>query len=350
MSSTHTISQAKATVQKYHRALASALRNSEIDLTDALRPIVAKDYSWRGLHPFNELPSVDHVVKAFWEPLRASMNGLHRRDDIFFAGPNVIDQGNSEWVASMGHLVGLFDHPWLDIPPTGRMVNIRYVEFHRVVNEEIAETAFFFDLISVMRQAGQYPLPPQTGSSFVYPGPKTHDGLLFEPQNDSDSTRTLDVVNRMIADLSEANEIARATGSNRVPRELLAKTWHEDMVWYGPEGIGATMTIDRYQQQHQYPFRFNLSGKTFNGHVARFSEGSYAAYFGWPNLTNQATGGFLGLPGAQRQADMRVVDVYRCEGDKLAENWVIIDLPHWLLMQGLDVLGRMRQLLGIDQI
>jgi hypothetical protein len=49
-------------------------------------------------------------------------------------------------------------------------------------------------------------------------------------------------------------------------------------------------------------------------------------------------------------ADMRVVDVYRRDGDKLAENWVIIDLPHWLAMQGLDVLARMRQLLGLEAV
>jgi hypothetical protein len=45
-----------------------------------------------------------------------------------------------------------------------------------------------------------------------------------------------------------------------------------------------------------------------------------------------------------------VVDVYRRDGDKLAENWVIIDLPHWLNMQGLDVLARMRQLLGLESV
>ncbi|MGI9605332.1 MAG: ester cyclase, partial [Acidimicrobiales bacterium] len=89
-------------------------------------------------------------------------------------------------------------------------------------------------------------------------------------------------------------------------------------------------------------------GKTFNGHVARFAEGNYACFFGWPNLTNSAKGGFLGLPGADRPADMRVVDVYRRDGEKLAENWVFIDLLHWLDQQGLDVLQRMRQLNGTE--
>jgi hypothetical protein len=158
----------------------------------------------------------------------------------------------------------------------------------------------------------------------------------------------MDLVHRMVEVLSKANGDAESSG-DRMPRDVLAQTWHEDMIWSGPEGIGATYTIDRYQQQHQYPFRMNLEGKTFNGHIARFAEGNYACFFGWANLTNVPSGGFLGLP-ASRPADMRVVDVYRRDGDKLAENWVFIDLLHWLHMQGLDVLARMRQLSGQEDL
>ena len=77
---------------------------------------------------------------------------------------------------------------------------------------------------------------------------------------------------------------------------------------------------------------------------ARIAEGNYAGFFGWANLTNTPTGGFLGLPGNVCRADMRVVDIYRRDGDKLSENWVIIDLLHYLSMQGLDVLGRLEEL------
>ena len=48
----------------------------------------------------------------------------------------------------------------------------------------------------------------------------------------------------------------------------------------------------------------------------------------------------MGLPASDRSADMRVVDIYRREGDKIAENWVLIDLPWWLYQQGVDVLKR----------
>jgi hypothetical protein len=44
---------------------------------------------------------------------------------------------------------------------------------------------------------------------------------------------------------------------------------------------------------------------------------------------------------------MRVVDVYRRAGDKLAENWVLIDLPYYLKQQGLDVLERLAEIRGL---
>merc|ERR1712118_157403 len=134
------------------------------------------------------------------------------------------------------------------------------------------------------------------------------------------------------------------TGTDEVPVELLAQTWHDDMLWYGPGGIGSCYTIERYIEQHSLPFRRGLADKTFNGHVARIAEGEFAAWFGWPNLTNRLGGGYLGMPEGTRVADMRVVDLFRRDGKKLAENWVFIDHPHYLQQQGLDVLGRMRDL------
>jgi len=332
-------------------------------LASVLARHTGKGYHWRGLHPFHEQQGVQNVTEVFWKPLRSSFTALQRRVDIFFASHNALpvrgdaieqesadEHTHSVWTCQMGHFMGLMDKAWLDIPPTGRLVFIRFAEFHRVYDGQVQETALFIDLISVMRQAGQYPLPPSTGASFIYPGPATSDGLQQTAQTPEQGRATLDLINRMVNDLSEANEHALQTDDNRVPRDVLARCWDDNMVWYGPEGIGATYTIERYQQQHQYPFRFHLSGKTFNGHIARFAEGHYGCFFGWPNLTNTAEGGFLGLTGSAKPADMRVMDIYRSDGNKLVENWVIIDLPHWLNMQGLDVLKRMRQLLGVEKL
>jgi predicted ester cyclase len=326
---------AKSTVRDFHAAFDASI---DADLTAVLEKHVANDYLWRGMHPFYEQTGAEDVANIFWLPLRKSFTSLQRREDVFFAGFNNVDDSESVWVASMGNMMGLFDQDWLGIPATGKMAFLRYAEFHRVAGDKIIESAFFCDVISIMQQAGFYPLPQQTGAAILQPGPRTHDGLLFEQQAQAESEKTIDLVNRMIADLSLLN----SSGDDHCPPELLAQTWHDDMIWYGPTGIGATYTIQRYQEQHQYPFRTQLKDKVFNGHIARFAEGTYAGFFGWANLTNTPTGGFLGLPGNDTKADMRVVDIYRRDGEKLAENWVFIDLLHWLSMQGLDVLGRLK--------
>jgi hypothetical protein len=169
---------------------------------------------------------------------------------------------------------------------------LRYAEFHRVHEGKIAETAVSFELLDLMRQAGHYPLPPPTGALFTYPGPRTHDGILNFATAPSEGEATMALVNKMIGDLDVLNKL----GEDRCPPEYLARTWRDDMIWYGPVGIGATMSIPRYQQQHQFPFRTGLTDKTYNGPVARFAEINYAGFSGWPSLTNVPAGGFLGLP------------------------------------------------------
>jgi hypothetical protein len=331
------IKKAKAHVRAFHASLDKAHDHAAIE--DCLAQFTAVDWLWRGMHPFYEQTGATDVVNIFWKPLKKSFTGLNRRPDVFFAGANDVDGGMSLWVCEMGHLLGGFDHDWLDIPATGRMCFLRYAEFHKFDGETIVESALFIDILGVMKEAGVYPLPPMTGASFVQPGPKTHDGLLFDSQAPDETAKTIDLVNRMIDDLDALNK-----SGNDIPSPgSLAPFWHDDMIWFGPTGIGASFTIDGYQKQHQLPFRQYLGDKTYNGHIARIAEGNYLGFFGWPNLNNKNRGGFLGLPQSNVHAEMRIVDIYRRDGNKLAENWVFIDLLHYLSMQGLDVLKRLRE-------
>ena len=105
---------------------------------------------------------------------------MQRREDIFFAGVNPSD--GKTWVLSTGHYMALFDQAWLNMPPTNKVVMIRYAEFHQVTSDVICASGIFLDMVGVMRQAGYDPLPNETGKFFTYPGPKTNDGILLEAQ------------------------------------------------------------------------------------------------------------------------------------------------------------------------
>ncbi len=321
--------QAKAIVLDYFAALEAASPN---ELAGVIGARVTPDYAFRGVHPFNELQGPADVAATVWEPLRAAFTPMQRRQDVFMAGPNLVD--GTMWVTSMGKFMGLFDHDWLGIPQTGKIALIPYCEFHRVEEGKIAESALWVDIISVMKQAGLQPLPMQTGADILNPGPRTGDGLLFDAQDEAESQKTLDLIMEMCNDLVGDGMESGA--------DMLAKTWHDDMIWFGPAGIGATYTIGRYQQQHQGPFRAGLRNIDFKGHVLEHAEGNYGGWFGWPNMTMQQGDGFIGLPASDTPTEMRVVDIYRRDGDKLAENWIFIDFLHYMLLLGVDVLDRCR--------
>ena len=86
--------------------------------------------------------------------MKSSLAKLTRRMDIFFAGNNTISGNEGVWVASMGHLMGLFDKPWLKILPNKKLIFLRYAEFNKIVSNKIVETAMFFDIPHFMSQAG----------------------------------------------------------------------------------------------------------------------------------------------------------------------------------------------------
>ena len=322
----------KALVRAYHHALDEAPPDS---IAEALERFVAPDWHWRGMHPFHEQVSASAVADVFWRPLRRALNALQRRPDIFIAGQNYIDEFGGVWVTEMGHLMGLFDNPWLGIRPTKRIVMLRYCEFNRVEDGQITETAMFCDIPHLMIQAGQNPFPPQTGAMLVQPGPRTHTGLCYDKHDTAHGTATMAAIDAMLNNPgSYAQKIDEAT--------RLARAWHDDMIWWGPAGIGATYTIERYVRQHSIPFGNALSaGYRFNGHIAKIAEGDFGGFFGWANLTLRNSGGYMGMPASPGAADMRVIDMYRAENGKLAENWIFIDMLHYLAMQGLDVLARM---------
>ena len=320
----------KRLIIDYYKALDSAPSSR---ITHVLESFTSSNYIWRGFHPFGLQTDINQISEIFWKPFKQALTSMQRREDVFFAGTNFIDNNSSIWVCSMGHLIGLFDFPWLGIKPTKKLTMLRYAEFHKVENGKISETAFYFDIPHLMIQAGYSPFSDQKAAHIIQPGPAPHDALLFSDAAVAESKKTLASINFMIEDLGQWD-----SGLPLV--EELARSWHDDMIWWGPAGIGSTYTIERYAKQHSGPFRAAFSDRTGTGHIARISEGNYGGFFGWPNFTAKPTGGYLDLPPSNQIGEFRVIDIYRREGDKLKENWVFIDLLYFFKQQGIDILNK----------
>jgi len=324
------LQDAKALVRRFYDALDRATAE---EVAKVMADFTPKAYRWRGSYPMNELHGGQKVVDIFWSPLKSAFVPIQRRQNIFFAGTNRLDNDRTVWVASMGHLLGHFHAHWLGIRPSHKMAFLRYCEFHRVADGKIQETALHFDVMSLLAQIGSRVVPEPTGVVTVTPGPQTQDGLLFDQHPAEDGEATLDLIERMIDRLIGAGV--------KTTIEDLQSDWREDMLWWGPAGIGASYTHQGYLKGHARPFEAGLEFVRHNGHVVRLGEGNYGGFFGYPSMTMRAKGGYMGLTSAgDKTADMRIVDLYRRDGDKLAENWIFIDHLWFLKQLGVDLLQR----------
>ena len=192
-----------------------------------------------------------------------------------------------------------------------------------------------------MRQAGYNPFMPDTGAFFIQPGPRTHDGLLFDDAPEHMGQATLNTIHLM-------KEMVTQGRLDKENHDGLGQAWHDDMIWFGPSGIGATYTKERYQHQHRRPLIENMNfdipgqGQAKIGHICRMAEGNYGGFFGWPNFYAIPQGNFMGLPETDKISEFRVVDIYRVQDGKIAENWIFMDLLHFMKTQGVDVLENMK--------
>lgn len=305
-------------------------------LTRHLRP----GSVYHATRPFEDNLTAEVAAERVWQPIRQSFAPLQRRQDIFFAGLNDLDGGATTWVVSMGHLLGLFDAPFFGVRPTRQATMLRYCEFYVVEGTHITDVTLFLDVMNFMALAGAEAMVPSIAATLVTPGPRTHDGLLYNAQPPEEGQKTLDLFQRMISRLLDAKVKTAKTDLNL--------DWTKDMIWWGPGGIGAPYTQERYLAQHADPFSADLEWGEFFGHRCEFAEGHYGGFFGWPTFDVRSRGGYIGLaPKSEKRASMRVVDLYRRQDDKIAENWNFIDHLQFLEQLGVDLIARQRMLTGL---
>ena len=319
------------------------LDKASIDNTmQVIKKYTSADFHLKATHPFNNLYGAGDVANKLWMPIKKSFTPIQRRMDIFYAGKNSIDNNKTTWITSMGHLLGIFNKPFLGIQPNHKMAMLRYAEFYRVEDEKIVEGSFFLDVMNFMQQLGINIIPESTGLVGVTPGPMNHKGLKFNHSDNNESQKTLELIHRMRDRLVKGSKMQSY-------KDELTLDWNEDMIWWGPGGIGASYTIDGYTKGHTKPFQDGLEFIKFGGHILSSAEDDLGGWFGWPNLIMKPKGGYLGLTNASDiESEMRVVDLYRRDGDKIAENWIFIDHLHFLKGLGIDLLDRYHKLNNIN--
>ena len=308
------------------------------NLLRVLDGICAPDTMFHLCDPFGDSIGAEAFLKNALAGLSAAWPDLERRDYIVMAGSD--DHGH-DWVGCGGYYTGTFLAPWLDIPPTGLPVAMRFHEFFRIVDGKVLELQALWDIPEVMMQARAWPMVPSLGREWHVPGPATCDGLVPGPYDPQVGEATKNIIIKMLTHLKKHP-------SQGGPEMMdMPQFWHERMSWYGPAGIGTGRGIAGFRNWHQIPF---LNGMPDRGQYLDqityhfFGDGNYAAVTGWPNMIQTVThDGWLGIAPAGQRLNMRSLDFWRLENGRIRENWVLVDLLDVYKQLGVDVFARLRE-------
>ena len=270
-----------------------------------------------------------HVFK----PLARSFPDARKLPYHFLAG----EHGGSVWTAATGNITGVMRSQWLGIPASDGPRTLRFGEFCRFEGMEIVEMRALYDIIGLAAQAGIKLLPSPRRECEVPPGPQRSAGVLYGQTADPRESRlTRDLVARMIAgcNLLDGDDVA-SQGMDRF--------WHEDMVWHEPWGVGSTYGLKEFLQFAQKPSVEAFPDRRGTWPKDCFvAEGKLTAFTGWPSLVGVFAGRpFRGIAPTGKPVGQTIMDFYVRDGDKLAENWVLIDLIKFASDCGVDLLARM---------
>lgn len=321
-----------------HKALLKPLRQAlynfdRASVLNELNQVLASDAVVKLSYPFETLHGAQTFFDTAYQSLNNAIPDLERRETIVMAGDS---EDGSHWVGMCGYYTGSFEKSWLDIPPTGHQVSMRFHEFYRIKNNKVVEIQALWDIPEVMMQAKAWPMVPSLGREWHVPAPATQDGLNIQENHLSASSV------KLVEDM--CNSLGNyATGG--VEAMKLEKYWHPKCSWYGPSCIGTGRGIKGFRNWHQIPFLNgmpNRVGDVEKGYL--FGDGNYVGFTAWPGMQMTISNdGWLGIAPANQQITMRSLDFWRCENGVIRENWVLVDILHVYHQIGVDVLARMRE-------
>lgn len=304
----------------------------ENNLTKIIQKYFSENLSLNISKPFKKINGLKASVEELWKPLSASFPDLENQPYILIGGK----YEGREYVSFTGNFIGTWKKDWLGIPATHQPTWLRYSTTFLFEKNKIIKAWYFFDMLDILRQAG-FNFFPTKGVQHIPPAPMTGDGIINYSTDKTEGQITLDLTNAMLNALGEYDgKTLESMGQERF--------WDiQDMMWYGPSGIGTTRGLKGFQDNHQIPFLAGfpdrgITPKKGKDYFAQLGDGHYSCDFGFPAMYGTHNGdAWLGLKATGKKITLRVVDYWRREGDRLVENWVLIDMVDVLEQLGIDV-------------
>ncbi|GAB56003.1 hypothetical protein GPUN_1887 [Glaciecola punicea ACAM 611] len=298
----------------------------------SLSTIVDDNIVLNASYPIDQIVGIEAIEKDYWPLFTSSFEHLERKAFIEFDS----DYEGARWIAATGYFSGVFVKDLLGIPATGKLLYLRFTELVKITEHKIAEYYIIFDFLDVMQQVGVFPLRKSMGHSGLIMPPTTMDGLSPIEVNKSEADKSQQLVLNML------DELGKFDGKSLLSMKL-DNYWHEDFIWFGPAGIGTTKGIKSFRDHHQGPFVFSFPDRVVDHKACIVKKGNYVATGGWPHMHGtHSGGGWLGLPPTNKTLELRVIDIWRRDGELLKENWVGIDIIHICKQMGLDIFADMK--------
>lgn len=326
-----TLSPQNKFISEFIHSINRAIARKE-DVRRVLETYCAEDIVCNLFYPYNTVKGINEWYDTYWHDMISSFPDIEDQPYLLMSDHT----GDSHWVGATGNYIANYSGTsWLGMPVTKQLTYLRYGTFYEVIDNKITKVNSLVDTIDFVKQCDKLPSYFSfIGSDITIPAPLTGDGIV-KSTDINEAKDTLALVDLMIDNLLKYDGTLESMSEHK-------KTWHPQMMWYGPTPIGSNRSMNGFEDRHQIPFLEAFPDRVGGNHYARFAQGNYCASGGWPSIHATYSGSeWFGLKNvSETKVTMRVMDFWRKEDGLLRENWVFIDMLDLLSQLGINVIPK----------
>eukprot|EP00747_Dinoflagellata_sp_TGD_P169236 gnl/TRDRNA2_/TRDRNA2_197703_c0_seq1.p1 gnl/TRDRNA2_/TRDRNA2_197703_c0~~gnl/TRDRNA2_/TRDRNA2_197703_c0_seq1.p1 ORF type:complete len:444 (+),score=56.22 gnl/TRDRNA2_/TRDRNA2_197703_c0_seq1:75-1406(+) len=301
------------------------------DWSKVMAPYWSKDFVYDFVHPFPKTHGLHDWFKGEHSHFNEAFPACNWTDMIF--------AGSEDAATFCSYGIARWTGPFAGVhPPKGDpTVHIRDLDFYAFSKGKISYNWCMIDVVDIFQQVGYNVLPPAPLPNDGYNPPRAMDGI---PAPDT-----------AFVDPSAA---ARATipfrkmiDEDLVSQSLAMRWWAEDMIWYGPGGIGTAKSRGEYLTHFLKPFHASFSNPKLELN-SLLCEGTYcgAHFYIVGNHTDKwlgqsATGRLIRIRfgiHARVRLDSHVDGCGSC--GQIVDGWAQMDIPDAFAQMGVDLFER----------
>jgi len=226
----------------------------------------------------------------------------------------------ARWTGPFAGVPAPADKPW---------VKIRDLDFYLLEGNRIKINWCIIDVVDLFEQVGYKVLPPAPMQTQGYLPPKAMAGFPaplsahVTPEDTAEATA-------LWTEAVKEDYLLNVNG---------ARHWADDLVWYGPGGVGTARSRNEYQKHFLMPLHAAFSDLNMQTDLILCEGGFCGAHF---VLYGTHTGEWLGEKPTGKRVPIRCGAHAHILHGKIVEGWLIMDIPRAFAAIGVDFYARAR--------